>query len=94
MPKLPEHQVDCMNEFFDDIKLLTSFIGCEIFEVIEFKESDIIFSFETKECSANGIYSEKGFTVLKDSILSPRTLPSFGWKEARDSFIKKFTKEI
>lgn len=93
MPKLPEHQLDCMNEFFDDIKLLTAFIGYEIFEIIEYKEGDIIFTFETKECHAKGIYSEKGFTVLKNSILSPKTLPSFGWKEARDSFIKKFTKK-
>ena len=28
---LPEYQKDAMDEFFEDIKFLSSFIGCNIF---------------------------------------------------------------
>ncbi len=30
-PNLPEYQKDAMDEFFEDIKFLSSFIGCNIF---------------------------------------------------------------
>ena len=30
-PNLPEYQKDAMDEFFEDIKFLTSFTGCTIF---------------------------------------------------------------
>ena len=31
-PHLPEHQQDAMDDFFEDCKFLTSFIGCNLFE--------------------------------------------------------------
>lgn len=30
-PNLPEYQKDAMDEFFEDIKFLSLFIGCNIF---------------------------------------------------------------
>ncbi|CAG9876486.1 hypothetical protein BOVA115_703 [Bacteroides ovatus] len=30
-PNLPKYQKDAMDEFFEDIKFLSSFIGCNIF---------------------------------------------------------------
>lgn len=89
-PNLPEHQQDSMNEFFEDIKLLTSFIGCNIFEIVEQKNKHI-FYINNRGCNAKGIYDENGFTVLKGSILAKDTTPSFGWKEKREKFIKDFT---
>lgn len=89
-PNLPEHQQDSMNEFFEDIKLLTSFIGCSIFEIVE-QGSKHIFYIKNRGCNARGIYDESGFTVLEGSYLSKDTVPSFGWKEKRDQFIKDFT---
>ena len=38
------------------------------------------------ECFKN----ENGFTVLRGSVLSKDTVPSFGWKEKREKEIKEF----
>ncbi|MFR1814469.1 GIY-YIG nuclease family protein [Dysgonomonas capnocytophagoides] len=89
-PNLPEHQQDSIDEFFEDIKLLTSFIGCNIFEIIE-QGNKHIFHINNRGCNAKGIYDESGFTVLKGSILANDTVPSFGWKEKREKFIIDFT---
>lgn len=89
-PNLPEHQQDSMNEFFEDIKLLTSFIGCNIFEIIK-KENKHIFLINNRGCNAKGLYDESGFTVLKGSVLAKDTVPSFVWKEKREKLIKDFT---
>lgn len=35
-PNLPEYQRDAMDEFFEDVKFLASFIGCNIFELTKF----------------------------------------------------------
>ena len=32
-PNLPEYQRDTIDEFFEDVKFLASFIGCNIFEI-------------------------------------------------------------
>lgn len=89
-PNLPEHQQDSINEFFEDIKLLTSFIGCDIFEIVEQKNKHL-FYVQNRGCNARGFYDENGFTVLKNSILTKDTVPSFGWKEKRNKFIQDST---
>ena len=60
-PNLPEHQRDAMDEFFEDIKFLSSFMGCNIFDISQPKEehftvlkgslvaSDSVPSFHWKE---------------------------------------------
>lgn len=93
LPRLPEHQKDSMDEFFEDIKLLTSFIGCEIFDIIE-QKGETLFYIDNKDCKATGFYNETGFVVLKNSELSPKTQKSFGWKETRDKFIETFTNKL
>ena len=40
VPNLPEYQRDSMDEFFEDVKFLTSFIGCNIFEIIKTKDEN------------------------------------------------------
>lgn len=89
-PNLPEHQKDMMDDFFEDIKFLSSFIGCNIFEIIEQKTKHL-FHVKNRGSDATGFYHESGFTVLKGSILSKDSVPSFGWKEKRDKFIKDHT---
>ena len=89
-PNLPEHQKDSMNEFFDDIRLLTSFIGCPIFDVIDPRNRHIFFS-KSKGANIRGFYDENGFTVLKGSTLAKGSAPLFKMKEKRDDFIKKYT---
>ena len=40
-PNLPEHQQDSMDDFFEQVKFLASFIGGNIFEVSQPKEEDV-----------------------------------------------------
>jgi hypothetical protein len=88
-PNLPEYQKDGMDEFFEDIKLLTSFIGCPIFDIVE-QENKHLFYAKNRGCNAKGFYDESGFTILKGSILAKDSVPSFGWKERRDKFLREF----
>ena len=57
--------------FFEDVKFLTSFIGCNIFEIIETKEKQDLRLFYTigRGCNAKGYYNTSSFTVLKDRRL-------------------------
>ena len=63
-----------MDEFFEDIKFLASFVGCNIFEIIKFTNEHIFYT-NGRGCNAMGFYNSSGFTVLKGSIIastSPR----------------------
>lgn len=42
-PNLSEHQKDTIEEFFEDIKMLASFISCNIFDIIEQKNNHLFF---------------------------------------------------
>lgn len=88
-PNLPEHQRDAMDEFFDDIKFLASFIGCTIFDISQPKEEHLFYT-NGRGCKANGFYSSSGFTVLKGSILANSCVPSFNWKDKREKLIKEY----
>lgn len=88
-PNLPEHQRDAMDEFFEDIKFLTSFMGCNIFEISQLKEEHLFYT-NGRGCKANGFYNSSGFTVLKGSILANSCVPSFNWKEKREKLIKEY----
>ena len=90
-PNLPEHQKDSMDEFFEDIKFLTSFVGCNIFDVVQEKEKHI-FYIKGRGCEARGFYDGSGLTVLKGSVLANDSTPSLNWKD-RDSKVKEFTTE-
>ena len=89
-PNLPEHQQDSMNEFFEDVKFLASFIGCNIFEVSQPKEEHLFYT-KGRGCNAKGFYSSDGFTVLKGSIVAPTMVSSFNWKEKREKMLQDYT---
>lgn len=89
-PNLPEYQKDAMDEFFEDIKFLSSFVGCNIFEIIQPKEQHLFYT-KGRGGNAKGFYSSSGFTVLKDSIIAPDTVPSLHWKAKREKLIKEYT---
>ena len=89
-PNLPEHQQDSMDEFFEDVKFLASFIGCNIFELSQPKEEHIFYT-KGRGCNAKGFYSSEGFTVLKGSIVAPTMVPSFNWKEKRKKMLQDYT---
>ena len=67
-PNLPEHQRDAMDEFFEDIKFLASFIGCNIFEISRPKEEHLFYA-KGRGCDAKGFYNSSGFTVLAGSVV-------------------------
>lgn len=88
-PNLPEHQRDTMDEFFEDIKFLVSFIGCNIFDILQPKEEHLFYT-KGRGCNARGYYNSSGFTVLKGSILANNCVTSFNWKEKREKLIKEY----
>lgn len=88
-PNLPEHQRDAMDEFFEDIKFLASFMGCNIFDISQPKEEHLFYT-NGRGCRAKGFYSSSGFTVLKGSILANSCVPSFDWKEKRENLVREY----
>lgn len=89
-PNLPEHQQDSINEFFEDVKFLASFIGCNIFEISQPKAEHLFYT-NGRGCKAIGFYSSDGFTVLKGSVIAKTVVPSFNWKGKREEMIKEYT---
>ena len=89
-PNLPEHQQDSMNEFFEDVKFLASFIGCNIFEISQPREEHLFYT-TGRGCNARGYYNASGFTVLKGSTIIKDSVPSLNWKIKRESLIKEYT---
>lgn len=90
VPNLPEYQRDTMDEFFEDIKFLASFIGCNIFEITKPKEEHLFYT-KGRGCNAKGFYSSSGFTVLKGSVIAEESTPSFHWKEKREKLLSEYT---
>ena len=90
VPNLPEYQQDSMDEFFEDVKFLASFIGCNIFEQSQPKAEHLFYT-KNRGCDAVGFYSSNGFTVLKGSVIAQTTVPSLSWKEKRELLLKEYT---
>lgn len=89
-PNLPEYRKDDMDGFFEDVKFLTSFIGCNIFEIVKPKEEHLFYT-KGRGCNAKGFYDSNGFTVLKGSIISKTHVQSLPWKEKREKLLKEYT---
>ena len=90
VPNLPEHQKDTGDEFFEDVVFLTSFIGCNIFEVPQVTEKHL-FYVKGRGGDARGFYSTDGLTILKGSIIAPITVPYLQWREKREKLVKDYT---
>ncbi len=89
-PNLPEYRKDDMDEFFEDVKFLTSFIGCGIFDIAKPKEEHLFFT-KGRGCEEKGFYHSKGFTVLKGSTIVSSSSPSFKWKNKREKMLSEYT---
>ena len=73
---LAKFQEDIMEEFFDDVRLLASFIGCKIFEKKELKESsdNNVFHIKAKGVQANGLFNKTDHSIrLLKGSLCPQT---------------------
>lgn len=89
IPNLPEYRKDDMEEFFEDVKFFTSFIGCNIFDVAKTKGKHLFYT-KGRGCDARGFYDANGFTVLKGSIIAKSSVPSLAWKDKRDKLLKDY----
>ena len=90
-PNLPEYRKDSMEEFLEDVKFLSSFIGCSIFEEKEAPAKNYtLFYTKGRGCNAVGYYDNGGFTVLKDSVLAATSVPSFTWPDKRKKLIEEY----
>lgn len=88
-PNLPEHQRDAIDEFFEDIKFLASFIGCNIFDMAHPKKEHLFYT-KARGCNAKGFYNSSGFTVLAGSVVANDCTPSFSWKEKREKMVREY----
>lgn len=91
IPNLPKYQRDSMDEFFEDVMFLASFIGCNIFDVSQPK-TEHLFYLKSRNYDAKGFYNSNGFTVLRGSIVAKDVAPSFKWKDKRKSMLQEDTK--
>ena len=94
---LSNYQRDIMDEFFDDVRLLASFIGCPIFEKQEktkTKAGENLFHIRVRECDAHGIFNETDHSIriLKGSLLPQSTVPSYRDGEKRNAIIAAMSK--
>lgn len=89
VPNLPDYKQDSMDEFFEDVKFLASFIGCNIFGVSQPKTEHIFYS-KGRGCDAKDFYNSSGFTVLKGSIIAKTAVPSLKWSDKRNSLASEY----
>ncbi len=76
---LKDSQIAVAEEFTEHAKTLLDALGMKLVDVapkIERKEQ--ILHCKGKDANANGFYSNNGFTVLKNSVITKETVPSFG----------------
>lgn len=91
---LPEHQKATMQEFFDDICFLTSFIGNPMFEKNTRHQQEVLFHHKVKRVAAKGFYNENGFTVLKGAKLPLKSNSSYYNKVERTKKLENYTRNI
>lgn len=90
-PNLPEHRKDDMNEFFEDIEFLVSFIGCCIFDTVESEDKHKLFYLRSRGCNASGFYSSNSFTVIKGSIITESSAQSLSSPNKRNRLVGEYT---
>lgn len=95
-PSLPAHLRVVVNEFIEDVELLTSFIGCSIFsETISknAKESEVFF-LKSRGGDARGCFHNGKLTILAGSILADTSVPSLKTRSKRDEMVKNLTDDV
>ena len=86
-----------MEEFFDDVKLLSSFIGCNIFDKKEPADSfgNNVFHIRTKGVQANGVFNETDHSIrlLKGSLCPQATVKSYRDAVKRNALLASIAKK-
>jgi len=86
---LYEFKIPTVNEFFEDVKLLTSTLGHPLFDKVQTESvsDEDLWYCRAKNTEAKGIYNEQGFTVVAGSTINAIPTPGFAKnfpKEAAD----------
>lgn len=84
---LPEHQLAFIEEFFEDVCTLATFLGVPVFETVKQKNQELFYHCR-KSVTATGFYSESGFTVLKGAMIPIQSSPVFVGKKKQDEKLK------
>lgn len=82
--KLQEHEIAPVEKFYNLVKMLTGFVGCEIF--LKKSEEGINLFLKTPKLYAKGMYDQvnKKLWVLKESVIAVDVQPSL-----MPSYVKK-----
>lgn len=93
IPKEPHLTLEMKSDadkFYDDIKFLVDFVGCNIFYKAQKKDSEITFICRAKGADAKGVYDveNKRFVVFKGSVIEPHTVKSFHNPARRSEWVK------
>ena len=90
---IPIHRKAPADDFFEDVKMLLTIIGCDILDGSSDKAYTSLdtntptFYIKGKDADAAGRYYEGKFTVLKGSVFSCTEAPSYTGKGKRKQFI-------
>lgn len=88
-PNLPEHQKAAMDEFFEDVKLITGFAGYNFLtEIKEGKQQDLYYC-KRNGIEAKGIYDGNQFKVLVGSIIKEYVMSSDKGRPEHLNFLEK-----
>ncbi len=94
---LSKHQIDIIEEFFDDVMLLASFMGCAIFDKEESTGSSAnkVFHVKRKGVLAKGIFNERDHTIrlLKGTCCLQETSKSYSGAAKRDALLSKIARK-
>lgn len=92
---IPIHRKAPADDFFEDVKMLLTIIGCDILDESSDKACTSLdtntptFYIKGKDADAAGRYSGGKFTVLKGSVFSCTEAPSYTGKGKRKQFIEE-----
>lgn len=92
---IPIHRKAPADDFFEDVKMLLTIIGCDILDGSSDKAYTSLdtntptFYIKGKDADAAGRYYEGKFTVLKGSVFSCTEAPSYTGKGKRKQFIEE-----
>lgn len=70
---LHEFKISTVEEFFDDVCLLSAALGYPVFDVLkeeEIQQSDMWYC-QTNKTDARGVFDGGGFTILEGSVIDP-----------------------
>jgi hypothetical protein len=76
-PNLPEHQKATIDEFFEDIKFIMSFLGYSFFTPTKQSAKQTTFYCTRNGIEAKGFYDGSNFVVLKGSLI---------WETEKESY--------